>query len=205
MLCDGSRVSVGAVCTVPPASSLTRSGTVQVRPLEDFVKKTSVPVVEPPHPEYARYTTPSEPIAMDDWPPWYPGAWSTCTIEPKYGAAGAAAAGVATMPRRARATRANTIGRTKVALDPRELGDRSMVRALLRSHPFALRYLTRVGRFSKMRTSRSMGMLEDGRPSPISSFHMADYARGGACGRRAAGPWRLIGPVPRPPTMNLER
>src|SRR2546429_8776459 len=94
---------------------------------------------------------------MDDWPPWYPGAWSTWTIEPKYGAAGAAAAGVATMPGRARATRANTIGRTKVALDPRELGDRSMVRALLRSPPFVLRYLTRVGRFSKMRISCSRG------------------------------------------------
>src|SRR5947208_11248978 len=142
---------------------------------------------------------------MDDWPPWYPGAWSTWTIEPKYGAAGAAAAGVATMPGRARATRANTIGRTKVALDPRELGDRSMVRALLRSPPFVLRYLTRVGRFSKMRISCSMGMLEDGRPSPISSFHMADYARGGACGSPAAARRRRIGPLPRPTTMTTER
>src|SRR5207302_10620926 len=118
---------------------------------------------------------------MDDWPPWYPGAWSTWTIEPKYGAAGAAAAGVATMPRRARATRANTIGRTKVALDLRELGDRSMVRALLRSHPFVLRYLTRVRRCSKMRISRSMRRLLDGRPSPISAVHMANYARERAC------------------------
>src|SRR5436190_1651878 len=87
MLFDGSRVRLGSVWAVPPASSFTRKGTVQLRPLEDFVKKTSVPVVEPPHPEYARYTTPSEPMAMDDWPPWYPGAWSTRTIAPKYGAA----------------------------------------------------------------------------------------------------------------------
>src|SRR5439155_14003097 len=133
MLFDRSRVGVGSVCAVPPASSLTRSGTVQVRPLEDFVKKTSVPVVEPPHPEYARYTTPSEPMAMDDWPPWYPGAWSTRTIAPKYGAAGPAAAGVAITPRRATATRAIRIGRTNIAWNPRELGDRSMTRALLRS------------------------------------------------------------------------
>src|SRR5438046_10572428 len=137
MLCDGSRVSVGAVCTVPPASSLTRSGTVQVRPLEDFVKKTSVPVVEPPHPEYARYTTPSEPRGIDDWPPWYPGAWSSRTIGAKDGAAGPAAAGVAMTPRRATATRAIMIGRTNIALNPRAFGGRSMTRALLRTPPFA--------------------------------------------------------------------
>src|SRR5439155_25785699 len=110
MLFDGSRVRLGSVWAVPPASSFTRKGTVQLRPLEDFVKKTSVPVVEPPHPEYARYTTPSEPMAMDDWPPWFPRAWPTRTFGPKYGAAGPAAAGVAMTRRRAPATGASMTG-----------------------------------------------------------------------------------------------
>src|SRR5206468_13103142 len=142
MLFDGSRVRLGSVWAVPPASSFTRKGTVQLRPLEDFVKKTSVPVVEPPHPEYARYTTPSEPMAMDDWPPWYPGAWSTRTIAPKYGAAGPAAAGVAMTPRSATATRAIMIGRRNIGLKPRAFGGRSLTRARLRSARFAWRPLT---------------------------------------------------------------
>src|SRR5438046_2995767 len=135
---SGATAIAGAPCSAAVAAVFTRTlAGLKLSPLEEFVKKTSVPVVEPPHPEYARYTTPSEPMAMDDWPPWYPGAWSTRTIAPKYGAAGPAAAGVAMTPRRATATRAIMIGRTNIALNPRALGGRSMTRALLRSPPFA--------------------------------------------------------------------
>src|SRR5438034_734396 len=118
----GSTAMDGSVWAFVVMSMFTRT----------FGEKLAPPVVD-----FEKYTSPSEPMAMDDWPPWYPGAWSTRTIAPKYGAAGPAAAGVAMTPRRATATRAIMIGRTNIALNPRAFGGRSMTRALLRSPPFA--------------------------------------------------------------------
>ena len=55
-----------SVWDAPPASSFTRTGTVQVRPpFADLVKKTSVPVTPLLHAEKETYTTPSLPTARE--------------------------------------------------------------------------------------------------------------------------------------------
>src|SRR3989442_13888230 len=68
-------------------------GTDHVRPWEDFVKKMSDCVTLPPQPVKARYATRSEPTAREGSAAQYAGGPSTIVAGPKYGAAGAAAAG----------------------------------------------------------------------------------------------------------------
>src|SRR5436309_3264888 len=59
-----------SVWDAPPASSFTRTGTLQVRPpFADLVKKTSVPVTALLHAEKETYTTPSLPTAREGWLP----------------------------------------------------------------------------------------------------------------------------------------
>src|SRR5207244_5375805 len=114
MLFPLSRAREGFVWAKAVASLFTRTGGIQVRPFDDFVKKTSVPVVGPAQPAKARYATPSEPTAMEGFPAVYAGAWVIITFGPKCGVAGAAPARGMETPRTADARRATTARKRNV-------------------------------------------------------------------------------------------
>src|SRR5437879_13021830 len=88
MLFPLSRAREGFVWAKAVASLFTRTGGIQVRPFDDFVKKTSVHVVGPAQPAKARYATPSEPTAMERIPAVYAGACVLITFGPQRHGAG---------------------------------------------------------------------------------------------------------------------
>src|SRR2546430_17596868 len=103
MLFPLSRAREGFVWAKAVASLFTRTGGIQVRPFDDFVKKTSVPVVGPAQPAKARYSTPSEPTAIEGFVAVYAGASVIITFGPNGGGAGAAPAPGLNTPRKAHA------------------------------------------------------------------------------------------------------
>src|SRR2546422_4024837 len=104
-----SRKREGSTWMAPPASLFTRNGADHVRPpSRDFEKKTSAPVVDPPHPPYARYRTPFPSAAIEGWYAVYAGGAFTIVFGPNHGAvAGAAGTGIA-KARTPAAMKANT-------------------------------------------------------------------------------------------------
>src|SRR2546422_6412322 len=114
MLFQLSRARDGFVWAKAVASLFTRTGGSQVRPFDDFVKKTSVPVVGPAQPANARYATPSEPTAMEGFPAVYAGACVIITFGPKCGVAGAAPTTGLNTPRMADARSAPTATKRNV-------------------------------------------------------------------------------------------
>src|SRR3989442_7013531 len=76
----------GSACAAPPTSLFTRNGADHVRPpSEDFEKKMSCWVVDPPQPPYARYRTPAPSIASEGWYETYAGGSVTRVFGPNQG------------------------------------------------------------------------------------------------------------------------